>query len=205
MRRPFRLLFSFHWRVVAFLEWMLKLAYIEPLFRARCDVVGQGLRIERMPFVTGKGRITLGSNVYISGLLNVGFHHRFPEEPELCIGDGTFIGHGAGFNMARGIRIGNHCLIASFVTIMDNDGHPIEAERRRRGEKIDEHQAACVIIGDDVWIGTGAIILKGVSIGDRAIVGARAVVTKSVPSDAVVAGNPARLVKQLQPLNEEEK
>ena len=52
-------------------------------------------------------------------------------------------------------------------------------------------------IGDDVWIGGGSLILKGVSIGDRAIIAARSVVTKDVPADTVVAGNPARIVKQL--------
>ena len=56
------------------------------------------------------------------------------------------------------------------------------------------------MIGDDVWIGNcGALILKGVTIGDRAIVAARSVVTKDVPPDCVVAGNPARVVKQLAP------
>ena len=53
-----------------------------------------------------------------------------------------------------------------------------------------------VKIGDDVWIGQGAVILKGVKIGDRAIVGAHAVVTRDVPADAIVAGNPARLIRQ---------
>jgi maltose O-acetyltransferase len=53
------------------------------------------------------------------------------------------------------------------------------------------------VIGDDVWVGNGAMILKGVTIGDRAVVAARAVVTKDVPPDTVVAGNPARVVKTL--------
>ncbi len=56
-----------------------------------------------------------------------------------------------------------------------------------------------VHIGDDVWIGQGAIVLKGVTIGHRSVVGAGAVVTKDVPADVVVAGNPARIVKHLAP------
>jgi maltose O-acetyltransferase len=54
-----------------------------------------------------------------------------------------------------------------------------------------------VRIGNNVWIGSGAVILKGVTIGDRAVVGARAVITSDVPSDVVMAGNPARIIKRL--------
>jgi len=88
-------------------------------------------------------------------------------------------------------------LLATGVRVFDFDGHPLDAERRRRYEPTPAEGIRPVIIGDDVWIGTGAIILKGVTIGDRAIVGAGAVVAKDVPADVVVAGNPARLVKHL--------
>jgi acetyltransferase-like isoleucine patch superfamily enzyme len=54
-----------------------------------------------------------------------------------------------------------------------------------------------VVLGDDVWVGAGAVILKGVTVGDGAVVAARAVVTRDVPADTVVAGNPARVVKRL--------
>jgi acetyltransferase-like isoleucine patch superfamily enzyme len=56
---------------------------------------------------------------------------------------------------------------------------------------------SCIQIGNDVWIGTGATILKGVTIGDRSVVAACAVVTHPVPADVIVAGNPARIVKNL--------
>lgn len=82
---------------------------------------------------------------------------------------------------------------------LDPAGHPTDAARRRAHEPTPPDAIAPVSIGDDVWIGTGAIILKGVSVGDRAIVAARAVVTKDVPADAVVAGNPARVVSTLAP------
>nr|WP_315850306.1 DapH/DapD/GlmU-related protein [Gemmata sp. SH-PL17] len=77
------------------------------------------------------------------------------------------------------------------------DGHPVDANRRRAGDPTPPESIAPVIIGDDVWIGRGAVILKGVSIGHRAIVAAHSVVTKNVPADAIVAGNPARVVKEL--------
>jgi maltose O-acetyltransferase len=81
--------------------------------------------------------------------------------------------------------------------VFDMDGHPIDAAERRSGMPTPGSGVAPVVIGDDVWIGSRAMILKGVAIGDRAIVAAGAVVSKDVPADVVVAGNPARIVKEL--------
>jgi maltose O-acetyltransferase len=74
---------------------------------------------------------------------------------------------------------------------------PLDAERRRAGEPSPPESVRPVVIGNDVWIGTGAVILKGVTVGDRSVIAARAVVTRDVRPDAVVAGNPARVVKYL--------
>ena len=65
----------------------------------------------------------------------------------------------------------------------------------RRGKET----ARPIVIGDDVWIGGGGIVLAGVTIGDRSVIGAGAVVTRDVPSDVVVVGNPARIVRRLTP------
>jgi len=117
--------------------------------------------------------------------------------PELIVGDGTFIGHECGLQSGRSIRIGRNCLLAGGVQVFDMDGHPLDANLRRAGEPTPYEAIAPVIIGDDVWVGAGAIILKGVTIGDRAIVAARSVVTKDVPPDTIVAGNPARVVREM--------
>ena len=73
----------------------------------------------------------------------------------------------------------------------------LRADERRSGVTFTADNVLPVTIGNDVWIGHGAVILKGVRIGDRSVVGARAVVTRDVPADTVVAGNPARVVKSL--------
>ena len=83
------------------------------------------------------------------------------------------------------------------VLIYDQDGHPLDAARRRAGEPSPPESVAPVTLGNDVWVGSGAVILKGVTVGDRAVVAARSVVTKDVPADSVVAGNPARVVLAL--------
>src|SRR5207247_2133879 len=94
---------------------------------------------------------------------------------------------------------GRHCLLAAGVRVFDFDGHPLDADRRRRGEPAPADAIRPVTIGDDVWIGTAAMILKGVTIGDRAVIAAGAVVARDVPADVVVAGNPAQVVKRLVP------
>jgi acetyltransferase-like isoleucine patch superfamily enzyme len=86
--------------------------------------------------------------------------------------------------------------MGSLVTIADADGHPLD-KIARRTLPFPMEAIRPVRIDDDVWIGRNVIILKGVHIGVGAIVGAGSVVTKDVPSYAVVAGNPAKIVRNL--------
>jgi acetyltransferase-like isoleucine patch superfamily enzyme len=200
---PTRPLFSFLYRVhVAGREslvWALRFFWYEPLFRSRCAAVGSGFRMELLPYMGGRGRIVIGDNVFISGKISIGFASGHADEPEFVVGDRTFIGHRCGFNVARSVRVGRHCYIASGVSVVDMDGHPIDAAERRSGKPTPPEGVGPVVIGDDVWIGFHAVILKGVTVGDRSVVAAGAVVTRDVPPDCVVAGNPARVVKQLAP------
>ena len=179
------------------LIWLLRFFWYEPLFRSQCDAVGRQFQMEQLPYLAGRGSIVIGDGVQLSGKSSIGFSNRAHERPKLSIGDRSYIAHGCSFAVAQSISIGRHCLIAGGVTVRDFDGHPLDAERRRRLEPTPVEAIAPVVIGDDVWIGQGATVLKGVSIGARAIVASQAVVTKNVPADVIVAGNPARIVKSL--------
>ncbi|MEW2375076.1 acyltransferase [Micromonospora sp. NPDC047812] len=101
------------------------------------------------------------------------------------------------------IRIGNNVMFGPEVTIrggnhrIDRVGVPMIAVRKQAG---DEQHDRGVTIGDDVWVGTRAIILHGVTVGRGAVIGAGAVVTRSVPPYAIVAGNPARVVRLRWPV-----
>jgi len=91
------------------------------------------------------------------------------------------------------IRIGDNFQAGPGVQLLTPE-HPLDAVARRG-----EETARPIAIGDDVWIGGGAIVLAGVTIGDRSVIGAGSVVTKDVPSDVVVVGNPAKIVRRLTP------
>jgi maltose O-acetyltransferase len=91
------------------------------------------------------------------------------------------------------VRIGNHTLFGPAVQIY-TAMHPIDADERRRGLEY----ARPVTIGSDVWVGGSAVICPGVTVGDRAVIGAGSVVTRDVPADAFAAGNPCRVVRSLR-------
>ena len=91
------------------------------------------------------------------------------------------------------IRIGDNFQAGPGVQLLTPE-HPLDAVARRG-----EETARPIVIGDDVWIGGGAIILAGVTVGNRSVIGAGSVVTRDVPSDVVVVGNPAKIVRRLTP------
>jgi acetyltransferase-like isoleucine patch superfamily enzyme len=112
----------------------------------------------------------------------------------LSIGRGTGISGGS-FCAAVGIEIGERCLIGADVMVSDTDFHSLEPNGRSESTDWSRIGSAKVRIGNDVFIGTRAVILKGVDIGDGAVIGAGSVVTRSVAPRTVVAGNPARLLR----------
>lgn len=107
----------------------------------------------------------------------------------LTIGHGTNVnGVGTKILCAEGITIGDFCTFSWDVQLLDNDFHAITVDG------VEQPKAAPITIGDRVWVGTRAVVLKGVSVGDGAVVAAGAVVTRDVPAGAVVGGMPARVI-----------
>lgn len=203
LRPFFRLLYVLHVGIRETLGQGLRFVWYEPLLRSQCESVGAAFRMEQLPYVWGTGRIVIGDGVRLSGKSSISFHHAGRGVPELCIGDGSFLGHDCSLAIASSIAIGRHVLVAGGARISDYDGHPVEAASRRAGDPTPPDAIRPVVIEDDVWIGADARILKGVRIGARSIVGSGAVVTRSVPPDVVVAGNPARIVRKLAASPEE--
>jgi acetyltransferase-like isoleucine patch superfamily enzyme len=109
------------------------------------------------------------------------------------IGDGVSVTGGA-ICAEKGVRIGDRVIIGANCTIIDSDFHPLGPAQRKLHPSAGA--AAPVTIDDDAFIGTGVLILKGSHIGQGAVVGAGSVVAGDIPAHAVVAGNPARVIRE---------
>jgi len=149
-----------------------------------------------------KNKILVGDNCYIRGRMLI-----YPHGGEINVGNDCYIGDFTQIWSAKKITIGNRVLIAHNVNIHDCNDHPIDSRQRHEHymqilqyghpKNIQSIDSGDIIIKDDVWIGFNAVILKGVVIGENSIIAAGAVITKDVPSNVIVAGSPARIVKYL--------
>jgi len=146
-------------------------------------LVGSGVRIEHPHGVTVGTRTQLESDVWLKLVSS---------EARIEIGLHSFIGRGVEIDVSELVSIGDHVLIAPGVFITDH-AHNIKA-----GILIDAQGCSStpVSIADDVWIGARAVILPGVNIGRGAVIGAGAVVTRDVVENSVVAGVPARILRE---------
>jgi maltose O-acetyltransferase len=110
----------------------------------------------------------------------------------IAIGAGTFVNYDCVMLDVASISIGAACQLATCVQLL-TPTHPIDPEPRRRGWEAAEP----ITIGDNVWLGGGAIVCPGVTIGDDTVVGAGAVVTRNLPAGVVAVGNPARVLREI--------
>jgi acetyltransferase-like isoleucine patch superfamily enzyme len=113
-------------------------------------------------------------------------------EGEVSIGAKTVIGQDCTISAYQHVSIGRECIIADRVMLIDFDHGVTEVERPIRLQGIYKRD---VRVGHNVWIGYGACILRGVSVGENSVIGTSTVVTKQVPANAVVAGTPARVIR----------
>jgi maltose O-acetyltransferase len=110
----------------------------------------------------------------------------------ISIGAGTFVNYDCVFLDVAPIRIGAACQLGTRVQLL-TPTHPVDPEPRRAGWEAGEP----ITLGDNVWLGSGAIVCSGVTIGDNSVVGAGAVVPRDLPSNVVAVGNPARVVREI--------
>jgi acetyltransferase-like isoleucine patch superfamily enzyme len=145
--------------------------------------LGRGLELKIEP----RGEIRFGRFVWIGDETKIRCHEGVVE-----IGAKTVMGQECTISAYQRVRIGDECVIADRAMFIDFDHGMVEVERPIRLQGIYKRD---VEVGNNVWIGYGACILRGVHVGDNSVIGTNSVVTKDVPANAVVGGIPARIIR----------
>jgi acetyltransferase-like isoleucine patch superfamily enzyme len=131
-------------------------------------------------FATRQSRLSLAVNPYDGG------------DGEIVIGNYCVLSSGVRIRSAQSVRIGDNCMFAESCFVTDADWHDLY-------HRIYPGKRAPVRIGNNVWLADSVTVCKGVSIGDNCVVGAASVVTRDIPANSIAAGNPARVIGELDP------
>jgi acetyltransferase-like isoleucine patch superfamily enzyme len=174
------------------LRWLFSYFIREPLFRGRCAAVGKGFRLWRMPLVAGDVQIFIGEGVNFFGQVDI-LSGNLRDEARLVLGNRVDLGHNVLFVVNQEIVLEDDVNVASGVRFMDTDVDPSDA-LAHMAELPPSADVKPVRIGRYAWIGHDAFIMKGVTIGEGAIVGVNSVVVSDIPAYCVAMGNPARVV-----------
>jgi acetyltransferase-like isoleucine patch superfamily enzyme len=171
-----------------YLRLLLRLARKKLVLRGRLGLdgiafIGPGCALQ----VGSRGRIELGRWSWVGHGCKLRCH-----EGVISIGAKTVLGQECTISAYQHVSIGRECVIADRVMMIDFDHGMVEVERPVRLQGIYKRD---VRVGHNVWIGYAASILRGVTVGDNAVIGTGAVVTRDVPENAVVAGVPARVIR----------
>ena len=167
---------------------LARLAWLKLRFRGR-------LKTDGFAFVCPKVTLEIGKDavVYLGRWSWIGHGTKIrAHEGEVRIGAKSVLGQECTISAFQHVSIGRECIVADRVMLIDFDHGVVEVERPTREQGIYKRD---VRIGHNVWIGYGAAFLRGVTVGDNAVVGTYAVVNKDVPANAVVAGVPVRVLR----------
>ena len=212
MHKLFQFIRKYKFPVHLFVGWTIVYVKISTVFHTAVTKlklgalgcpVGKHFKVDGKLWIWAqrKGSIRIGENVTINSRFGSNLIGLTNPAIFQCLENGTItIGNNSGLSSPvlstrSSITIGERTLIGGNVRIFDHDFHSLDLQYRHsvKGENV---KTRPVKIGDDVFIGTNAMILKGVSVGDRAIIGAGSVVSKDIPADEIWAGNPAGCLKK---------
>lgn len=172
--------------------------YVEHFFRPHFDRLGVQPQIMNPKHIEVFGHhISVGNYAHMIGApdnkIKLTTWQTKQMQARLVIGDYCLISPGTHITAGASIVIGNNCMFAANCYISDSDWHGLY--NRTRPFRC----TAPITLGDNVWVGHGAKIGKGVTVGENSVIGAGSVVTRDIPPNCVAAGNPARVVKQINP------
>ncbi|WP_391090108.1 DapH/DapD/GlmU-related protein [Vibrio sp. NH-UV-68] len=169
-----------------------------PAFKGRTTQCGRGLYLfGGVPFVSGPLTIKLGRNCRVSGHTTFSARPQ-SNQPQLIIGNNVDIGWQSTLAVGTRIEIQDNVRIAGRAFLFGYSGHSLDAQRRAAGDGDLDTDVGPITLEQDVWLGTNVTVCPNVTIGQGTIVGTGSVVTKSLPAFVVAAGNPARVIRQLE-------
>jgi maltose O-acetyltransferase len=161
--------------------------------------IGAGSKVQVPLRSEGRGTLRIGKNNLFgyrpAPMLGSGEVLLQPRDANavVAIGDGNAFSNNVSMVANELITIGDGCQIGELVSIYDCDFHEINPATRNRSAGLTRP----VLIGNNVWLGSRVIVLKGVTIGDNSVVAAASVVTKSIPANCIAAGNPAKVIRTI--------
>jgi maltose O-acetyltransferase len=152
-----------------------------------CTREGRLPRVYGRPRITNLGQIVIGDKFRFFSQTVTSEMVTHPGG-RIEIGSNVFINYAASLSAHRLVRIGDGCQLGSYACLMDNDYHRVE-DRSQPG------QSDPIVLGNNVWLGVRVIVLKGVTIGENAVIGAGSVVTRDIPANCLAAGVPAKVIR----------
>jgi acetyltransferase-like isoleucine patch superfamily enzyme len=154
--------------------------------------IGQRIRMHGDVFLTNEGEVHIGDRVtFMRGTVPVELSAQ--DGGVIRVGAYTHFNYGCIFVACGQIDIGERCRFGYYTIVLDCDMHRLEPERRH-----ERPEPAPIKIGDDVWVGSRAIIMPGVTLGNGCVVAAGSIVTKDVPPRTLVAGVPAKIIREIR-------
>lgn len=180
--------------VVRALTWYVTTKY--RLLRGDRVEFGPGFQANRKLIIRGPGRVVFGRDVNAWAHEERNVIITYAPDATIAVGSNVRL-NGVGLMARRGISIGDNCILGSTL-LVDTDFHSLRPDRATN--PVAPIQSAPIMLHDNVWLAGQTVLLKGVTVGENSVVGFRAVVTRDVPANVVVAGNPARVVRQLDEL-----
>lgn len=188
-----------YYRVNTFLS-RIKLIYLK--FKFKKLKIGMNCRIDWNSYIDiGQNQCSIGNNVTLQSLQK-NYHVGMPFPTSILIdvlgakveiGDGSSI-HGCYIHAQKLIKIGKDCAIAAGVNIIDSNGHIMNSKSRNSNRDLPKE----IVIGNNVWIGLNAVILKGSIIEDNCVIGAGSVVKGHYKANSLIVGNPAKFIKKIE-------
>jgi acetyltransferase-like isoleucine patch superfamily enzyme len=192
LKPPLRLFYELHFLVIGTFRSAITTLYRHPLFQARCASIGRNVRIDGLPYVYGHVDIHIGNDVYLGGKLAIS-SGRLVDRPQFVMGDRAELGWNVSITVSREVIIEEDARVSFDCRISDSDGHPRQADLRAQHAPPDLTDIRPVRICRFAWVGNGTHVMKGVTIGEGAVIGANSVVVSDIPPYCLAMGNPAEV------------